>query len=76
MKCWHPECTGVHSNDRYRELCPRSLDGKRDRDRRYHESVRGVRKRIAVKYGVRLAELDEFFSLPMEQKIAYALAAG
>lgn len=48
MKCSHPDCTGVHDNNRYHELCPRSLDGKRDRDLRYHASVKGIIKRIRV----------------------------
>ena len=35
MKCDHPDCTGVHDNNRYHELCPRSLDGKRVRGSKY-----------------------------------------
>jgi len=33
--CTHPECTGVHDNNRYRELCPRSIELKRAKDRGY-----------------------------------------
>jgi hypothetical protein len=35
MICDYPGCTGVHDNNRYRELCPRSLRLKRDKDTRY-----------------------------------------
>jgi hypothetical protein len=31
--CLHPDCTGVHDNSRYSELCPRSIELKRARDR-------------------------------------------
>lgn len=33
--CPHPGCTGVHDNNRYVELCPRSIELKRAKDRRY-----------------------------------------
>jgi hypothetical protein len=35
MLCTHPECTGVHDNSRFSELCPRSREAKRIKDRRY-----------------------------------------
>lgn len=35
MLCPHPECTGVHDNNRYNELCRRSLAAKRIKDNRY-----------------------------------------
>jgi hypothetical protein len=73
MRCQHPECTGVHDNNRYRELCARSLDGKRRRDDRYHFSPKGIRKRIAFEYGIPVAMLDDFFKLPMEQKMEHVL---
>jgi hypothetical protein len=34
--CPHPECTGVHDNNRYSELCPRSIGLKRAKDLRYY----------------------------------------
>lgn len=46
MKCSHPECTGVHDNNRYRELCPRSIAGKRARDRRYCMTAKGILKAV------------------------------
>jgi hypothetical protein len=33
--CTHPLCAGVHDNNRYAELCPRSIELKRARDRDY-----------------------------------------
>lgn len=42
MKCWHPECTGVHDNNRYHELCPSALDAKRDKDNRYYARAKGM----------------------------------
>jgi hypothetical protein len=30
MMCPHPGCTGIHDNNRYRELCPMSIELKRD----------------------------------------------
>jgi hypothetical protein len=35
VKCLHPECTGVHDNNRWSELCPRSRAAKRIKDSRY-----------------------------------------
>lgn len=35
MICLHPDCTGVHDNNRFSELCPRSRALKAARDRRY-----------------------------------------
>ena len=35
MICTHPECTGVHDNSRWSELCPRSRAAKRIKDIRY-----------------------------------------
>ena len=35
MICSHPRCTGVHDNNRYHELCPRSIQLKRDKDTLY-----------------------------------------
>ena len=33
--CPAPNCTRVHDHNRFRELCPRALDRKQTRDRRY-----------------------------------------
>lgn len=33
MTCPHPACTGVHDNTRFSELCPRSRERKREKDR-------------------------------------------
>lgn len=33
--CPHPDCTGVHDNNRFSELCPRSRAAKRIKDMRY-----------------------------------------
>lgn len=47
MRCPHPECTGVHDNNRYHELCPRSLDLKRAKDWRYHFlTAKGMLKHV------------------------------
>jgi hypothetical protein len=35
MRCTHPECTEVHDNNRWAELCPRSRALKRTKDARY-----------------------------------------
>src|ERR1700749_3647709 len=35
MLCTHPEFTGVHDNNRFSELCPRSRAAKRIKDSRY-----------------------------------------
>lgn len=35
MICLHPACTGVHDNNRFSELCPRSRAAKRIKDSRY-----------------------------------------
>ena len=57
MQCPHPACTGVHDNNRYRELCPASLDRKRDKDDRYYRrTVKGFRARMAKKYGMPVAD--------------------
>jgi RNA polymerase subunit RPABC4/transcription elongation factor Spt4 len=54
--CSHPQCTGIHDNNRYSELCPRSLDRKRDKDWRYYSiTVKGFRARMAKKYGIPVA---------------------
>jgi hypothetical protein len=45
MKCDHPACTGVHDNNRYHELCPRSRRLKRAKDWRYHYTGKGYAKR-------------------------------
>jgi hypothetical protein len=44
-RCLDSECTGVHDNNRYGELCPRSLRKKRKRDLDYHHSLKGHQKR-------------------------------
>lgn len=59
MKCWHPDCTGVHDNNRYGQLCPRSLDGKRDRDSIYYGSMRGVMNRLRKRTAAHAAQLGE-----------------
>jgi hypothetical protein len=35
VTCTHPECTGVHDNNRWAELCPRSRTAKRRKDARW-----------------------------------------
>jgi hypothetical protein len=47
MICPHPQCTGVHDNNRYHDLCPRSLELKRDKDQRYERTP----ARYLWKYG-------------------------
>jgi hypothetical protein len=42
VNCGDRDCTGVHDNNRYRELCPRVLAGKRERDDRYYCSDKGI----------------------------------
>jgi hypothetical protein len=39
--CMHPACTGVHDNNRCRELCPAALARKREKDNRYYFSGKG-----------------------------------
>jgi hypothetical protein len=64
MRCPHPECTGVHDNNRYSELCPRSRAAKRIKDTRYinrdtwegfrvrvHRRLLASRRRIGKAYG-------------------------
>lgn len=46
MKCSYPDCTGVHDNNRYKELCPRSMERKRDRDRRYNMTAKGILRQV------------------------------
>lgn len=36
MDCGQPGCTGVHDNNRWRELCPWAIERKREKDRRYY----------------------------------------
>jgi hypothetical protein len=61
-KCTDPQCTGVHDNNRYSELCPRSLDRKRHKDWRYYSITgKGLRARTAKKYGIRAEELPALF---------------
>lgn len=45
MICTHPDCTGVHDNNRWSELCPRSRAAKRIKDQRYihNEEITGGR---------------------------------
>jgi hypothetical protein len=45
-----PECTGVHDNNRYHELCWWSLMGKRQRDNKYHETAKGCVKRARAHF--------------------------
>lgn len=35
MMCPHPDCTSCHDNNRYSELCPKSLAAKQIKDRSY-----------------------------------------
>lgn len=61
MNCGYPDCTGVHDNNRYSELCPRALSRKRARDRRYHAGAKGLVKRCrqhALLAAARLGELE------------------
>jgi hypothetical protein len=46
MTCDHPNCTGVHDNNRYHELCPRALDRKRHKDNRYSMTAKGVLRQV------------------------------
>lgn len=46
MKCWHPNCTGVHDNNRYHELCEAALARKRARDLRYSATAKGILKQV------------------------------
>ncbi|HSR86182.1 MAG TPA: hypothetical protein VLM11_18545 [Streptosporangiaceae bacterium] len=56
--CLHPECTGVHDNNRFSELCPRSRALKRIKDQRYlgtkgvsvHRMVLAFRRGCVEKY--------------------------
>ena len=81
MRCSHPDCTGVHDNNRYRELCPRSLEKKRDKDLSYHMTTKGVLKRVrsnASRRGyVSTADEEVFRVLPaLDRRIDDALARG
>jgi hypothetical protein len=65
--CTHPQCTGVHDNNRYRELCPSSLDRKREKDDRYYSSNNGVLARLRKTKWARsgsaaYAEIEEFLN--------------
>lgn len=73
MKCDHPDCTGVHDNNRYWELCPRSLDLKREKDERYHASVKGALKRLP--FELRTAETIQQFE-DIERWVEERCAAG
>jgi hypothetical protein len=53
MVCTHPECTGVHDNNRYAELCQRSLAAKRIKDRRYVYNPEVVAGRLTKGWQVR-----------------------
>jgi hypothetical protein len=44
-ECRHPDCTGVHDNNRYHQLCPAALERKRERDNRWHSTPAGSAKR-------------------------------
>jgi hypothetical protein len=61
VKCPHPECTGVHDNNRYRELCPRSRELKHAKDMRYeagaHRSLHKSHLALIRRAGVWEAEL-------------------
>jgi hypothetical protein len=59
--CGYWGCTGVHDNNRYAELCPRSLDRKRARDSTYYASAKGMIARMAKRWEVPVAGLDAFF---------------
>jgi hypothetical protein len=45
MICPHPDCTGVHDNNKYSELCPAAMDRKREKDYTYYWSAKGYRNR-------------------------------
>jgi hypothetical protein len=47
-KCTHPDCTGVHDNNRFSELCPRSRAAKRIKDMRYLHSEKIIGGRLTV----------------------------
>ncbi len=42
MHCGYQHCTGVHDNNRYHELCEVALSRKRDKDRKYSSSTKGI----------------------------------
>ena len=44
MICPHPDCTGVHDNNRWAELCLRSRKAKRLKDQRYIYGTRAERR--------------------------------
>jgi hypothetical protein len=80
-KCTHPECTGVHNYNRYHELCPRSLDRKRDKDDRYYASSKGtlarLRKTKWAAYGsAAYAEMEEWINSGSADELASAAVAS
>jgi hypothetical protein len=64
MLCPHPDCTGVHDNNRFAELCPRSLDRKRARDLDYHSSWKGALKRSRANVARNAAALGAAIGRP------------
>jgi hypothetical protein len=64
MLCPHPDCTGVHDNNRYSELCPRSLDGKRARDLDYHSTTKGILKRSRADVAQKVAAFGALIGRP------------
>lgn len=69
MKCWHPNCTGVHDNNRYHELCPLALDRKRDKDQSYCATAKGMLKGLRSSAARRTAP-DE-----LTERLLHELAA-
>lgn len=64
MICLDPECTGVHDNNRFRELCPRSLDRKRARDLEYHSTYKGILKRSRAEVAQKVAAFGALIGRP------------
>jgi hypothetical protein len=79
VKCPHPECTGVHDNNRFSELCPEALHRKRAKDDRYYASTKGLLNR-ARKTQIdprAYAELEHWvYSGRVDELAAEALASG
>jgi hypothetical protein len=58
MICTHPECTGVHDNNRFSELCPRSRAAKRIKDQRYLHDETIIAGRLSKGFMIRLHRMQ------------------
>jgi hypothetical protein len=81
MICPHPECTGVHDNNRFAELCPSALDRKRAKDDRYYSTGKGFRNRARKATSIlgRLTNLsvaEAIESGKLDRMVAEAQASG